>query len=117
MGPGRPWSSGRARWLELFPGPAHDVRSSLLCCGVTASLSTLLGRTVPLAWVQLKHSAWEAAALEGWVLQSPLLLHLLVGWPHRDPPVPSLVPPTQQKFNQWVGTEGDISLVLGQTLL
>ena len=84
---------------------------------MTASLSTLLGRTVHLAWVQLKHSAWEAAALEGWVLQSPLLLHLLDGWPHRDPRSACLVLPTQQEFNQWVGTEGDISLALGQTLL
>ena len=47
----------------------------------------------------------------------PLLLHLLDGWPHRDPPSACLVPPTQQEFNQWVGTEGDISLALGQTLL
>ena len=90
-----------------------------MCRGVTACLSTLLGRIVHLAWVQLKHSAWEEAALEGWMLQSPLLLHLLDGWSHRDPPppVPSLVPPTQQEFSQWVGTEGDISLALAQTLL
>ena len=67
-----------------------------MCRGVTACLSTLLGRIVHLAWVQLKHSAWEEAALEGWMLQSPLLLHLLDGWSHRDHPprqCPAWFPP------------------------
>lgn len=67
---------------------------------------------MPLAWVQLKRSAWEAAALEGLGgggLRGSLVIHLLDHWSHRDPPVPSPVPTAQQEFNQWAGLEGGIS--------